>query len=207
MPARVDPRLPLALLEAVQAQDTPPELLPDERLELAFPQRLGLSGVVLDQVREFRRLVKKRRKVEIDQVEALLELVARRSDAHEIFDATGRSLAGLRFAGVMGRMRRIAWRFPPRVRYYTAARGLRKAHGRFLIAGSLKVASRPFEVRATDTLTARIGGNGTACWLYSGLAAGLVDLSGAGPATIVHPECQAQGDQCCVWRLADVGAG
>ncbi|MEE8517979.1 MAG: hypothetical protein V3S98_02505, partial [Dehalococcoidia bacterium] len=90
MPARVDPRLPLALLEAVQEQDTPPELLPDEQPELSFPQRLGLSGVVLDQVREFRRLVKKRRKVEIDQVEALLELVARRSDAHEIFDATGR---------------------------------------------------------------------------------------------------------------------
>ncbi len=85
----VDARLPLALLQAVQLQDTPPELLPEEHPRSFYPNRLGLSDVIEDQIRQMRRLARRRRRVGEAHVEALLELVARRSDAGAVFDAAG----------------------------------------------------------------------------------------------------------------------
>lgn len=197
----VDPRLPLALLCAVQQQDTPPELLPDEHPRAFFPHRLGLSGVVEEQIRRFRRLARLRRRVDEAQVEALLGLVARRPDAGDIFAAAGRGLADLHFSGFRGTLRRIVRRLPMPLRRRAAVRTLRTAHGAFLVATDLAVEPEPLEIRATDALSVRAGTEGAACQLYASLAASLLELSGAGPTTVLHPECQGRGDPRCVWRV------
>jgi hypothetical protein len=189
------------LLCAVQQQDTPPELLPDEHPRSFFPHRLGLSGVVEEQIRQFRRLARLRRGVDEAQVEALLGLVARRPDAGDVFAAAGRGLAGLHFSGFMGALRRVVRRLPMPLRRRAAVRTLRTAQGAFLVATDLSVKPEPLEIRATDALSVRAGTEGAACQLYASLAASLLELSGAGPTTVVHPECQGRGDPRCVWRV------
>ncbi|MEE9132519.1 MAG: hypothetical protein V3U13_03075 [Gemmatimonadota bacterium] len=204
---RVDARLPLALLQAVQQQDAPPDLLPHEQPGSFFPHRLGLSDVIEEQVRQFRRMARSRRRVEEDQVEALLELVSRRRDSAAIFAAAGRELAALHFSGAAGAFRRFARRLPGPLRRWAAVRALRAANGALLVASDLTVETAPLEIRATDTLTARVSGAGAACQLYVSLAACLLEMSGAGPVTVIHPECQGRGDPHCVWRALLDGAG
>jgi predicted hydrocarbon binding protein len=203
---RVDARLPLVLLQAVQQQDAPPELLPDEDAGSMFPNRLGLSDVIEGQVQQFRRLARLHRRVEADKVEALLELIARRRDAAVIFDVAGRELARMHFSGPLAAFRRMARKLPRRLRRRAAVRALRKANAAFLVAREHVVKAKPFEIRAEDALTARVGGYGAACKLYTSLAAGLLELSGLGTETVVHRECQRRGDTRCIWRVEADGS-
>ena len=196
---RVDARLPLALLQALQQQDEPVELMPNENPSAFFPNRLGLSGVIEEQVREFRRLARSRRPVAVDQVEALIELISRRRDSAAIFVAAGRELAGLHFEGLAGKFRRFVRRLPGPIKRRAAVRTLRTANGA-LVASGLTVERAPLEIRATDALTARVSGAGVACQLYASLASSLLERSGAGPFIVTHPECQGRGDPHCVWR-------
>ncbi len=197
----VNARLPLALLQAVQQQDTPPELMPDENPHSFFPHRLGLSAVVEVQIRQFRRLARLRRPVDQAAVEALLELIARRPDAGAVFTAAGRELAGLHFSGPAGLLRRLTKRLPQPLRWRAAVRTLRTVHGGYLIAAHTAVEAEPLEIRASDAATARIGEYSGACKLYGSLAAALLELSGLGRTTVTHPECQRRGHECCVWRV------
>lgn len=198
---RVDAQLPLILLRSVRVQDTPAELLPDESLETFFPKRLGLSGVVEDQIRHFDRLARRRRRVEREQVQALLELIARRPDADAIFEAAGRRLADLRFRGFIGRLRRLTRRLPRALQRRATARGLRAAYGGILVASRLDVSSSPVEMRAIDALTAGLNSQGKACRLYGSLAEGLAELNGAASVEAVHTQCQARGDDACHWVI------
>ena len=197
----IDAGLPLALLQAVKRQDAPTELMPDEHPPSFFPHRLGLSRVVEDQIRQFRRLARRRRGVAEAEVVALVELISRRSDAGAVFTAAGRELAGLCFSGPKGLLRRIARRLPLRLRQRAALRTLRSAHSTYLVAAEAAVETEPIEIRATDALTARVGEYGAACKLYGSLAANLLELSGLGATTVAHPECQRHGDERCVWRV------
>jgi hypothetical protein len=201
----IDARLPLALLHAMRQQDTPPELMPDEHPRSFFPHRLGLSGVVEDQIRQFQRLARQRRRVTEAEVVALFQLIARRPDAGAVFTAAGRELAGLYFAGPRGLLRRIARRLPLPLRERAALRTLRAAHATYLIAADKTVATKPLEIRATDALTATVGEYSAACKLYSSLSASLLELSGLGVTTVAHPECQRRGDSRCLWRVGEEG--
>ncbi len=205
-PARVDARVPLALLQALQQQDVPPEPQPEENIVALFPHRLGLSGIIEVQVREFRRLARSRGFVAEERVRALLELIARRADAGAVFTAAGRELAACHFSGLSGTLRRVARRLPRPLRRRAALRTLRSARGVFLVAGELSFARDPLEIRATDALTARTRNHGGACRLYASLAAALLELSGLGEVTVAHPECQRRGDEHCVWRVENNGS-
>lgn len=202
----IDARLPLALLRALQQQDTPPELLPDEVPAAIFPNRLGLSGVIEERVRRFEQLARGRKRVDASEATSLLELIARRTDAGAVLAAAGHALAELHFKR-MSLRRRIARRLPRRLRLRAAVRELRKAQSKFMVAAELKVRRKPLEVRATDALTARVGDYGGACRLYSALAARVLELSGLAGPTVDHPECQRLGYPSCVWRVEPHGDG
>jgi hypothetical protein len=186
----------------MQQQDAPAELMPNEHPGALFPQRLGLSGVIEGQVREYGRLARSGRRVDEEQVEALLELISKRRDAAAIFTAAGHELADLHFEGLRGAVRRLSRRLPGPLRRRAAVRSLRAANDAFLVASDVAVKRKPLEIRATNTLTARVSGAGSACQIYAALASSLIDLGGAGPAAIVHSECQGRGDRCCVWQTA-----
>ncbi|HSG82563.1 MAG TPA: hypothetical protein VLC48_09950, partial [Gemmatimonadota bacterium] len=163
---QIDARLPLALLCAIKQQDTPPQLMPDENPRAFFPNRLGLSGVIDVQIRQFKRLARLARRVDLAQVEALFELAVRRNDASEVLTDAGQRLAAFHFSGPVGTFRRLKRRLPRRLRRRAAVRALRSTHDAFLIASDLSVHGDPLTIQATDALTARVGEYTGACKLY-----------------------------------------
>ncbi len=197
---RADARLPLALLRAIQRADSARELMPDEHPGSIFPRRLGLSGVVEDQIREFRRLRRLRRGVDESRVIALLELVARRRDAADIFTAAGHELAAMYLSGPRAALRGIIRSLPRALRARAIARLLRSAHENFLLASEVSVQRAPLEIRAAGAVTVRAGTYGAACQLYSSLASNLLEMVGLNGQRFVHPECQRRGDVRCVWQ-------
>jgi hypothetical protein len=198
---QIDARLPLALLSAIKQQDTPHQLMPDENPRAFFPNRLGLSGVIDVQIRQFKRLARLARRVDLPQVEALLELAARRSDASAVLTDAGQRLAAFHFSGPIGTLRRLKRHLPRRLRRRAAVRALRSAHDAFLIAADLSVHSDPLSIHATDALTARVGEYTGSCKLYGSMAASLMDHLGLGPAQVTHSQCQRHGAERCVWTI------
>lgn len=201
MDRRVDARMPLALLRALRQLDTPPEPLPHEQLSSFFPARLGLSDVIDERIRHFRRLARVRRSVSEAEVTALLELIARRDDAGAVFAAAGDKLAHYHFRGPLRGFRRLTKRLPWTLRRRMALRALRAAHQAFLVANDVTVEPVPISIHATDVLTARAGTYGATCRLYSALTAGVLRLSGLAVRQIDHPECQRRGDARCIWKV------
>ena len=74
----LDARLPLALLEAVKAIDTPEAELDAELVHELRNKRLGLSETVYHQIRRYNEAVRARQKVTFDEVLALARLIGRR---------------------------------------------------------------------------------------------------------------------------------
>lgn len=197
---QVDARLPLALLRAVRLQDTPADVLPDEPVSSFFPQRLGLSDVVEDQIRQFEALARKRRPVDEERVAALFELIVRRMDAAAVLNAAGEKLARMTLGSRSSFRMRLKRRFPPSLRRGTAVRALRSILPEVTGGDSLTVSRNPLEVRAKGALTARVGDYGGACQLYSSTVSSVLSLLGMNDAEVIHVACQRHGDEFCVWR-------
>src|SRR5687767_11108495 len=89
----VYPILPLSLLEAVRAHDRPAEILEDEDLTVSLPRRLGLTGVVDTQIRQFEQAERSGRSVHLGEVQNLIRLVLKRPDAEAILRDTGHRVA------------------------------------------------------------------------------------------------------------------
>jgi hypothetical protein len=73
----LDARLPLALLEAVKAIDTPEAELDAELVHELRNKRLGLSDTVYQQIRRYSDAVRARQSVAFDEVLALARLIGR----------------------------------------------------------------------------------------------------------------------------------
>ena len=197
---QVDARLPLALLRAIRQQDTPPELQPDEPVSEFFPTRLGLSGVVEDQIRQFERLARRGRAVDEGRAAALLELIVRRTDAAAVLAAAGEALALMVYGRSSKLRRRLITRLPAPFRRREALRTLRSSLQELLGAADVTLNGNPIEVRARDAITARVGSYGGACQLYSTTLSRFFGLYGVGDDGFTHLSCQRHGDEACVWK-------
>ena len=200
---RVPPALPLALLEAVRAQDRPGEVLEDEDVTVSLPRRLGLSGVVFDQIRRYEEAQSKGRKIPMPEFVGLLRLVMRRHDAAVILHETGRRYARWR----LERRRRTAvvalHTLPARVMFLGARRAARRVlRG---MTGDAVSAGRPFTIRIDDSTIASLGTG--ACALYTGALEELVLQYGGKPRPIEHRACEARGEQSCEWKVVEDGTG
>ena len=186
----------LTLLESVRDRDYPSELLEDEDLSITMPRRLGLSGVIDEQIRQYRR--QNRRRVPAGEFAGFVQLIARRPDAGEVFFEVGRGLSPVRrlrlpgrwlaargFAVVRARVRR-------RVRACLGKRFL--AHGR---------GARPLE--ATSRLLVDADPRGHACSLVTGLMQETIERLGLA-ASARHLTCMARGEGACSWDPQNISA-
>ncbi len=199
MSASVPAILPLALLEAVQNIDTPP----DDGLgalehELAS-KRLGLSPTVARQVARYRELADRGGEVEHEEALAVFRLVGRRPDAELVYADAGRRAA--RYAArERGRGSRIFGALVPG-RLGLGVR-LRSAGG--LARRWLLVDLRPAddlaraESEASLALLAREDGVG--CRFYTAGLAELLRLVSGVEGAMVHEACRGRGDRTCIWR-------
>lgn len=194
----VVPFLPLALLEAVRAHDLPPEVLEDEDVSVSLPRRLGLSDVVLTQIRRYEADVEAGRRVPLPDLIELVRLILRRPDAAEILMDAGRSVARWRYDRVP---RGLAWYYrtvPRRMALMGVRRGVRRLMR--AVTGSARITARkPLVVALGNSPTGRL--DGTACVLYTGAIEELASLYTGRDQRVVHTRCTARGDAVCEWSL------
>lgn len=201
----ITPLLPLLLLETLRDRDRPEEVLEDEDVSVSLPRRLGLSEVVMVQIRRFQEEVRARRPQTTDQVVDLVRLVVRRPDAAEIFTEAGRRLATHAWAQRTAAMRGFLRVMPNPIPRVAARRAARRMFRQIVGDGQLNVGRWPIEVRIRDALTARADPAGAACSLYSGAFEQIMELHTGRRYRVLHTECGTRGGDACLWNVEVAG--
>lgn len=201
-PSMVAPLLPLALLEAIRAQDRPDEVLEDEDLTASLPRRFGLTGVVASQIQRYREDTRRGRQVPAADVVDLFRLVLRRPDAREILYEAG-CLAARQLFERVPRPAVSALGILPRAAATAAARRaarkmLRKIHG----PRRYEVMTRPWRALLFEPLTAELDSAGSACTFYGGLIEECFFLYTRERPQVTHSTCVTLGGAHCEWSLA-----
>lgn len=198
---RIRARLALSILEVLQAQDTPNEILEDENPSQTMPRRLGLSGVVDRQVRLYRSEAKRGARMTDGQFHDLVQLVVRRRDAPEIFWQVGRRMADAGDQTLVSRL------LPEPLRH---ARLRRRVRRRLKSVFGRKIggfAPGPFTLEGRNLLFVRHSPNGESCFLVSGMCQSMVEEVLGPEYRVVHDRCEARGDASCRWTItADAGS-
>lgn len=184
----------LRLLEVIQDQDHPGEVMEEENPTVTMPRRLGLSGVVTRRIRTYEADVKRGAKLTDAEIRDLFRLVIRRPDARQIFVRTGETLA---WRDGAGRWRRRA---PRRLLYALArrrvARRLKRLFGR-RIGG---FGRGPFSVEGRSLPFVEADPGGEACHFLVGFCRTILAQTSQRPVRLEHTLCQARGDAMCRWE-------
>lgn len=189
----------LTLLEVLQSQDRPDEVLEDEDVSITMPRRLGLSEVVDRQVRNYREAVRKRRRMTDAEARDLVQLVVRRPDAEEVFRVAGASLAGPHGpASGPGTLVRV---LPQSVAFALARRRVRRRLKALFGRRVGGFAPGPFALEGRGLIFITADPGGDACHFLTGLAETIVRRSVDGGQRVVHSQCQARGDAVCRWTV------
>ncbi|MYE34700.1 MAG: hypothetical protein F4X23_07595 [Gemmatimonadales bacterium] len=195
--------IPLVLLLTLRDLDTPedPRELEEVDFSLNLRRRLGLSSVVLKQIRRYEE---DGGDVHAAEVASLFELVAKRIDAREIFAAAGRRVTHEAF-GPGGRVAlRLGWRLIPlRLRRILAWRRVKKITRRLTPSSKIWLARDMNGLAIKHGLpvlaTADRGGSG--CEIVSGIIEESFRMYRAGEGDVSHPQCEALGGEYCLWVI------
>jgi hypothetical protein len=199
----VHPALPLSLLEAVKAHDRPSEILEDEDLTTSLPRRLGLTGVVENQIAKYQDARRRGRGVSLPETLSLFRLVLRRPDAEAILRETGQRVARGSFARLPAFVAKLL-RFLPRKMVFAAARKAAIADlKRAAYPGQVEMAGRPFVVRITGAPPSELEPAGVACVMYAAIMEESVGLYTGRRHEARHSRCSSQGEKWCEWKLSD----
>lgn len=201
--AKAEPKVALALLEALRSSDTPARTLEAEDFSQSLPRRLGLNEVVSRQIQQYETLRKRSRNLEAEELADLCRLVDRRPDAGSVFARAGTILAegqlrsGLLPTHLAGRIA------PDALSRRWAARALERLARRVNPGATVRHELHPLTLVVEGSLTAGASGNSHGCRLLQSsletVAGHHLDASEPG----VHPLCEARGDDACLWRLRE----
>ncbi len=195
----VDARLPLALLEAVKAIDTPEAELGAELVHELRNKRLGLSDTVLQQIRRYQDAVRRQQRVSFDEVIALARLIGRRPDADLAFRESGRRWARAQIATIGSTRRNAATSLPALLGRPIALRQLRNIARRFMGATLVRQGSTLLlEVPAPVSVDAAAPGTG--CGLYEAAFREALQVLANADGPVEHVLCRSRGDAKCQWR-------
>lgn len=196
--------LPLALLEAVQNIDTPP----DDGLGALEPElaakRLGLSATVAAQIARYREAANSGGDVAEEDAVAVFRLVGRRPDAALVYADAGRR-AGRYAARRQGRlMRALLAIVTSKLRRLL---GLRVAAGlaRQWLLADLRAVEGLACCEMEHSLAMQARDDGVGCQFYTNAFAELLRLVASFEGPLIHEECLAHGDRTCRWRAMPAG--
>lgn len=195
----LDARLPLALLEAVKAIDTPAAELDADFVHELRNKRLGLSETVLQQIRRYNDAVRAGQRVSFDDVLALARLIGRRPDADLAFREAGRRWARAFVETVSGPRRGAARTLPALLARPIALGALRRLARRYM-EGTLVRQGSTLLLEVVSPVSADAASRGAGCGLYeAAFRESLLVLADADGA-VDHVMCRARGDSRCQWR-------
>jgi hypothetical protein len=195
----LDARLPLALLEAVKAIDTPEAELDTELVHELRNKRLGLSETVYQQIRRYSDAVRRHQRVPFVETLALARLIGRRPDADLAFREAGRRWAHLAYDTLGGTSRNAATRMPSLIGRPIALRLLRRLASRFM-DGQIVRQGSTLLLDVPAPVSADAAPRAAGCGLYeAAFRESLLLLAGADGA-VEHVMCRSRGDTRCQWR-------
>ena len=197
MSSPVPALIPLALLEAVQNIDTPPDdglgALADE----LAAKRLGLSPTVAAQVARYREHLSG--EVGEEEAIAVFRLVGRRPDAALVYADAGRRAARYAAKRRGSASRALIAAAPGRAGLALALRTTSRLARRWLLA-DLVVSEGTLRCEMSDSPGLRARDDGTACQFFTAAFAELLRQVGDLEWTVVHESCVGRGDRRCIWR-------
>jgi predicted hydrocarbon binding protein len=195
----LDARLPLALLEAVKAIDTPDAELDADFVHELRNKRLGLSETVLQQIRRYADAVRARQRVGYEEVLALARLIGRRPDADLAFREAGRRWSRSFVETVTG-VRRSAARSLPSLLARPIALGVLKQLARRYMDGVLVRQGSALLLEVAAPVSADAAPKGAGCGLYEAAFREALLLLADSDGAVDHVMCRARGDARCQWR-------
>lgn len=197
----VQPRVALALLEALRTSDTPSEILEAEDFAQSLPRRLGLSSVIARQIQRYEGLEKQSRALEASEVVDLFQLVSRRPDAVRVFRRAGEHLARQELEG-RSMLARGATRILPDFAARTLAlRRLCRLAAAVNPAAGIRSERNPASLIVEGCLPAYACDSPEGCLVLVAPVQSFLNSYLGLEAEAVHPLCEAAGDSACVWRL------
>lgn len=195
----LDARLPLALLEAVKAIDTPAADIEAELVHELRNKRLGLSETVLLQIRRYHEAVRAGQQVGYDEVLALARLIGRRPDADVAFREAGRRWATAMVQSVSGPSLALARTLPSLLARPLALRVLRRMVRRSM-DGQLVRQGSALMLDVADPVSADAAPRGVGCGLYEAALREALHQVADADGAVDHVLCRARGDSRCQWR-------
>lgn len=195
----LDARLPLALLEAVKAIDTPAAELDADFVHELRNKRLGLSETVLQQIRRYQDAVRAKQRIGYEEILALARLIGRRPDADLAFREAGRRWARA-FVDTVSAVRRTAARSLPALIARPIALGALRTLARRHLDGTLVRQGSTLLLEVPAPVSADAAPKGSGCGLYeAAFREALLVLADADGA-VDHVMCRSRGDASCQWR-------
>jgi hypothetical protein len=198
MPATVDALLPLSLLEAVRAADTPEDTEAEYVHELRN-KRLGLSDTVYAEIQRYTDDAKKNRRVGNEKAIAIAKLIGRRPDAEAVFRGAGKRLAGEMYDSIPGVRRALVRFLPAFVSRPLALAGARRVARRY-VNGSLGRVGGYVMLSVDESATANTGPRGIGCTFYEASLGELLRRLVDGGGAIEHVRCVERNEGTCEWR-------
>jgi predicted hydrocarbon binding protein len=195
----LDARLPLALLEAVRAIDTPAAELDAELVHELRNKRLGLSETVLLQIRRYADAVRGGHRVGYDEVLALARLIGRRPDADLAFREAGRRWARSLVDSVSTVRRTAARGLPALIARPVALRALRRLARRYM-DGTLVRQGSTLVLEVVSPVSADAAPRAAGCGLYEAAFRESLQLLADADGAVEHVMCRSRGDARCQWR-------
>ncbi|NIP82701.1 MAG: hypothetical protein GWM90_27170 [Gemmatimonadetes bacterium] len=189
------------MLESVRHHDRPTEVLEDEDLSASLPRRLGLTGVVENQIHRYKLARKRRERIPTADVADLFRLVLRRPDSEAILREAGRDLARHHGSHAFYRLAAATRLLPESVRNRIAVRELHRLMRRIGGGVPVEVTRDPLRVEARGIVTARTDRYGVACVLYAAAIEEAIQHATGRRPTISHVTCEARGDEACAWEM------
>lgn len=203
--ATIMPAFPLILLETMRDMDQPQEVFEEENVAASMPRRLGLSDVVLAQIRRLEEEIRKGRPQSSELVTDLIRLVIKRPDAEEILVEAGRRIAWQDWEQRSAFFRKSVRLLPRPLAHAAARRAARRLVKRLKGGGRLSVRGRPLQLSLNHCLTANADPGGVACSVFSGLLTELLHEYTRHPYRVGHVQCEARGAGRCRWVAKDAG--
>ena len=191
--------LPLAILQAMRHLDSPRDEEAAEYVDELLKKRLGLSDTVAAQIARYELVALRDEPVSAEELEQILRLVGRRTDASLVFADGGRRAARRALTRLSPPTRWAARRLPRFLRRLVGYRAARRCAAD-VFAASLSRVGRGAGFVIADPPSVRATPDGAACGFYAAafaeLLRELVDFDGG----VLHPSCRARGEGRCEWR-------
>jgi len=204
---RIPATVALALLESLRDVDTPtdPGALAESDLPLMLKRRLGLSRVIVNQIRRY----DERRDEDIPaaEVASLFELISRRSDATRIFVEAGQRIARSDLASRRPAARLAARMLPQPLRERGALRRVRRIARSLSPRAEIRLRHKPHGLTIRRGLPSRAAEGGEGCAVLAGAIQYVFSELRAGDVRVVHARCEGREHDHCEWLLRSDGLG